>query len=465
MKKKKTILIFVKSKSVLAFLESFFKSSKKYRHVRCDSAGALLDGLSTNSPSAIITENSLLPLVSGRTSETPMITASTGNREKDIEASIAYKADLHIHRPFLGRDLEHKLQMIIGLKEANNALKQEVHHLQTVNDFIHLISSTLDPKDLLYRIVKKIAEIMPVTRCSIIRIDRFHKYAYVVAGFETQNLTAIKLSLKKYPEIEEALRTRKPVFIRDTTSDPLMMSVRDIVAPLGIRSILVMPIIFKEKVIGTLFLRTSRKQHEFSANEIRLLKTISDASANTLHNAFLFAQVEDEKTRLERLAITDYLTGIYNIRYFYHRIIEEFSRSERYAMPISCLMVDIDFFKKINDTYGHRTGDAVLKEFAQQLKHCTRKSDVLARYGGEEFIVMLPHTTVDGAKAEAERTREAIKNYRFKSLKNRAGISVSIGIATFPNPKITTHDELISSADDALYEAKKNGRDRVIVFK
>lgn len=462
--KKKTILIFAKNKSVLDFLEAFFKRSRKYRRLSCDSAEALLDGLSTNSPAAIITENALLPPIAGRTSETPVITLIEGSREKGIEASIAYKADLYLHRPFLDKDLEHKLQMVIGHQEATIALKQEVQNLQTINDVNQLISSTLDPEELLYRIVKKIAEIMPVTRCSIIRIDRLRKYACVVASFETPNLTAIKLSLKKYPEIEEALLNKKSVIVRDITSDPLMTSVRDIIAPLGIRSILVMPIIFEEKVIGTLFLRTSRTQHEFSENEIRLLKTISDASANTLYNAFLFAQIEGDKTRLEKLAITDYLTGIYNIRYFYHRIIEEFSRSERYALSISCLMLDIDFFKKINDSYGHKTGDAVLKEFSLLLKKCVRKSDVLARYGGEEFIVMLPQTTADGALAEAERIRNAIKSRKFKSLKNQAGMTVSIGIAAFPNTKIKNHNELISAADDALYEAKKSGRDRAIVF-
>jgi len=463
--KKKTILLFIKNKSALAFLESFFRHSRKYRRLNCENADALRDALSTSSPSAIITENSLLPLIARRMPEIPLITIHGSNRDKDIEASIANKADCYIQKPFLDKDLDHKLRLLINLKEENISLKEEVHQLQTINDFTQLISNTLDPKELLYRIVKKIAEIMPVTRCSIIRIDWLQKYAYVVASFETPNLTTIKLSLKKYPEIKEALLNKKPVIIRDIASDPRMACVRDIIAPLGIRSILVMPIIFEEKVIGTLFLRTSRTLHEFTESEIRLLRTISDASANTLYNAFLFARVEDEKTRLEKLAITDYLTGIYNIRYFYHRIIEEFSRSERYALPISCLMLDIDFFKKINDSYGHKTGDAVLKEFALLLKRHTRKSDVLARYGGEEFIVMLPQTSVDGAIAEAERMRSAIKRHKFKSLKNQIGITVSIGISASPNAMIKSHDELISAADDALYEAKRRGRDRVIVFE
>jgi len=233
---------------------------------------------------------------------------------------------------------------------------------------------------------------------------------------------------------------------------------------LGIRSILVIPIIFREKVIGTLLLRTSRKGQTFTGNEIKLLNAIANASANALYNAFLFEQAEDEKTRLEKLAITDYLTGIYNIRYFYHRIIEEFSRCQRYSQSIGCLMVDIDHFKKINDAYGHKTGDRVLKEFAQLLKKHSRKSDVLARYGGEEFIFLLPQTPLKGVLLEAERIRKSVKDHKFKSMKYKKGLTVSIGISVYPHIKITTHDDLITYADDALFTAKESGRDRVVVY-
>jgi diguanylate cyclase (GGDEF)-like protein len=462
--KKKRLLIFIKSRAVTAFLETFFRNAKKYRPIFCSSLPSFFDALSQGGHSAILTETALLPLISGKPSDIPVIIAIEGKRDKGIATAVAYKAEGYFVKPFLDKELDYTLQAVIRKGEALACLKREIHDLKTIIEFTQLISSTLDPKELLYLIVKKIADIMPVTRCSIIRIDWIHRYAYVVATFENPNISTIKLSLKKYPEIIEALLRKKPILIMDTTKDPIMRSVQNLIAPLGIRSILVMPIIFEEKVIGTLFLRTSRTNLSFTGNEIRLLQSISDAAANTLYNAFLFSQVEDEKTRLEKLAITDYLTGIYNIRYFYHRIIEEFSRAERYAMPISCLMVDIDFFKKINDAYGHKIGDMVLKEFALQLKKHTRKSDVLARYGGEEFIIMLPQTSLQGAVLEAERIRSAITLYKFKSLKNRSGITISIGISTFPNAKIKTHDELISSADDALYEAKNSGRDRVVVF-
>ncbi len=462
--KKRSILVFVRNRTASAFLEAFFKKSEKYLSVACRTPSSVREQLAANGHTALITDVGMLAHAAPATGAIPLIVLTGNDRNRGILAATAHHADRYITPPFLDSDLEHALLSVVEKTASVGRLKQEVRDLRVVNELSQLISSTLDPKELLYRIVKKISDIMPVTRCSIIRIDWLHKFAYVVASYETPGIATIKLSLKKYPEIIEALVKKKPVIVSDIAKDPLMAPVREIISPLGIRSILVMPIMFEQKVIGTLFLRTSRKRRSFSKNEIRLLQTLADASSNTLNNAFLFAQVEDEKTRLEKLAITDYLTGIYNVRYFYHRIIEEFSRSNRYGLPISCLMLDIDYFKKINDTHGHKVGDQVLKEFALKLKQHSRKSDVLARYGGEEFIVMLPQTTAEGALAEAQRIRRAIRSYKFKALRRRGTVTISIGIATFPNSRIKTHDDLISAADDALYEAKNSGRDRVIVY-
>ena len=462
--KKDSILAFVKSKSVAGPLETFFKGSGRYRPVFCSTTASVSDSFSKDDIRAIVAEASLLPLISMEHNDVPVVALVSDAREKQIVGADSHGTSGYVTTPFRAEDLAYTLSAAIRQRNEVAALKQEIKDLRTINDLTRLISSTLNPKELLYLIVKKIAEIMPVSRCSIIKTDGQRRYAYVVASFEAPDIDAIRLDLKKYPEILEALARKKPVVIKNIAVDPIMMNVKSIISALDIRSILVMPILFEKKVIGTLFLRTTRKRHTFDPREVRLLRTIADASANTLYHAYLFAQIENEKTRLEKLSITDFLTGIYNVRYFQHRIIEEFSRAERYGMPISCLMIDIDFFKKINDSYGHKVGDMILKEFSQQLKRCTRKSDVLARYGGEEFIVMLPQTTAQGAIAEAERIRNGIKRFRFKGLKNQRGLTVSIGVSSFPNAKIKDYDELISSADSALYEAKSKGRDCVILF-
>jgi len=461
--KKRAVLIFVESKTVRVFLEKYFRNSDQYQPLFCSTVAALNTALTKDGMSAVITEASLLKLTPLRSDEAPLIIVVNGDRKKGIAVVAAHKADGYITKPFLSEELEFTLKSVIRNNEVISTQKKEIKDLRTVNELTHLISSTLDPKEILYLIVKKIAEIMPVSRCSIIRIDWTNRNLYVVASYEDPDITPIKLSLKKYPEIAEFLKRKKAVHIEDVSTDPIMKPVRDLIAPLGIKTILILPIIFERKVIGTLFLRTSKKRR-FSAREIRFLTTITDVASNALYNAYLFTQTENEKTQLKKLAITDYFTGIFNVRYFYHRLIEEFNRSERYGLPISCLMIDIDFFKKVNDTYGHKTGDLVLKEFASHLKRCSRKSDLLARYGGEEFIMMLPQTTEKGAFAEAERIRKAVGALKFKSLKGRAGLTVSIGVSTFPHAKITNHDQLISAADDSLYKAKHGGRNCVIVF-
>ena len=164
----------------------------------------------------------------------------------------------------------------------------------------------------------------------------------------------------------------------------------------------------------------------------------------------------------ERLAITDYLTGIYNIRYFYNRLEEEFSRAVRYKIPLSCMMLDIDYFKKINDIYGHRIGDITLREFAQLVKSHTRKSDIFARYGGEEFIMLLPQTSLEGAIHEAERIKKAVSEHQFMGLEKEDKITVSIGIACTSDEKMKTPDDFITFADNALFTAKNRGRDQII---
>lgn len=465
MNDKHDIAVLSKGTVVLTFLQRFFKRLKFYNVTYFKTAEAFEKHIGDKPPVVIIVSDSLLASVAEKITKFPTIAIISGNRQNGIDNAIKYNVNRYIYKPFLDKDFEYKLESIILEKDSIEKMKDEIRQLEVITELTQLISTTLDPKEILYRIVKQIPEIMPVTRCSIIRVDWMHRYAYVVASFEDPNITGIKLSLRKYPEILEALTSKKPVVIKDIATDPLMQQVREIIAPLGIRSILVIPILFREKVIGTLFLRTSRAGHTFSQNEIRLLNSIGNSSANALYNAFLFEQIEDEKTRLEKLAITDYLTGIYNIRFFYHRIIEEFSRSQRYELPLSCLMLDIDHFKKINDIFGHKIGDRVLKEFAQLLKKHSRKSDVLARYGGEEFILLLPQTALEGAVREAERLRTFVKEHRFKSIKNERNLTVSIGIAVHPNAVIKSHDDLIAYADDALFKAKGGGRDKIEVFQ
>jgi len=273
----------------------------------------------------------------------------------------------------------------------------------------------------------------------------------------------IKIDLGRYPEVKKALQTKETVLIRDIRKDPLMAKVRRYLEKVRFDSIMVIPVIYREEVIGTLLLRTSRAGEGFKEEDVRFCRVVANVAAGALYNAYLYEMIEEEKTMLQRLAITDDLTGVYNHRYFAHRLQDEFDRVARYNHPLSLIMLDIDFFKVINDTYGHRKGDMILKEFAGVLKRNIRKSDILARYGGEEFVILLPQTDQSGAVIEGERIRRIIRehDYRIKDVK----ITISLGIATYPSKGIKTPDDLIGSADKALYLAKGKGRDSTEVYR
>jgi diguanylate cyclase (GGDEF)-like protein len=177
------------------------------------------------------------------------------------------------------------------------------------------------------------------------------------------------------------------------------------------------------------------------------------------------AQAEsEEKYRL--LAITDPLTGLPNRRHFFDVATAEFTRARRYEKPLSIIMTDIDHFKKINDNHGHQIGDLVIQLVAERLKKALRETDVSGRYGGEEFVALLPETSVRDAQAVAERVRESIENIGIDADGSLINITSSFGVSEYDgaNYKHQTIEEVIDDADKALYKAKNDGRNRVVVF-
>jgi diguanylate cyclase (GGDEF)-like protein len=171
-----------------------------------------------------------------------------------------------------------------------------------------------------------------------------------------------------------------------------------------------------------------------------------------------------ESVTLKTLAITDGLTGLFLPRYFQVRLQNEFERTVRYGPVLSLVMMDIDHFKQINDTYGHQQGNVVLKAMAEILRNGSRKVDILARYGGEEFCALLPHTTQAGALEYSERLRKAIEAYAFPSPKGPLKITLSFGVVGIPREGISSPEEFVACADAALYRAKAEGRNRVYPF-
>ena len=174
--------------------------------------------------------------------------------------------------------------------------------------------------------------------------------------------------------------------------------------------------------------------------------------------------LEDLNSRLLKISQTDGLTGLFNRRHLEESLKDMYQHSVRLGEPLSVVMVDLDKFKSVNDTYGHQVGDEVLRQLATLLTREIREIDRLGRYGGEEFMVLLPATTIDEAVTFAERARQAIEAHAFTFEGGSLNRTGSFGVACFPHTRIRECDALVRAADDALYVAKETGRNRVVRF-
>ena len=230
----------------------------------------------------------------------------------------------------------------------------------------------------------------------------------------------------------------------------------------GIKSVAMIPLWHRQTLIGSINFGSddpSRFTRDHASDFLAHLGTIASYSIENVVN----------RSRLLRSGFTDALTGWHNRRYLQVRIGEELARAQRDAANLVCLMLDVDHFKRVNDTWGHSAGDAVLRELAQRIESQVRASDIAARYGGEEFVVILPNTDTSDGMRLAERIRLAISATPITLPDGRdTTITASIGIAGICPGKNaddlkTMGDSLIARADVALYNAKSAGRDRVVV--
>ncbi|MCC6488250.1 MAG: sensor domain-containing diguanylate cyclase [Candidatus Hydrogenedentes bacterium] len=334
--------------------------------------------------------------------------------------------------------------------------------LFSVLDILKAIASRRRTHDVLYVFVEQVAHVIQMDRCSVVRIWGRDDQGQVVASHDDAKVRDLLIDLDKYPELRWSMDHFEKVVINDAQADPLTRGCPGLKES-GISSLLVVPIVLLDANIGSLFLRGARRNDPFTAREVGFCEIVAEAASNALERAHLLERLQNANERLERLAVTDELTGLHNHRYFRERYAEEFDRARRYALPLSCIMFDIDNFKKINDQHGHLQGDAILREIAARTLRTTRRSDIVARYGGEEFIIIMPQTGSEGARTQAERVRESVEAGVYEGLPKDAKVTVSVGVAELLYQEMLDGEALIRAADSALYEAKRTGKNRVVV--
>ncbi|MBN2467403.1 MAG: sensor domain-containing diguanylate cyclase [Deltaproteobacteria bacterium] len=216
-----------------------------------------------------------------------------------------------------------------------------------------------------------------------------------------------------------------------------------------VHSIACIPLVFFKDIIGVINVTNKQDKAGFSEEDVEMLKAVGDQAAVAIN-----------KAQLWEMAVTDSLTGLLVRRYFMAKFQEEFYRAERYKKVFSVIMADLDHFKHINDTYGHPVGDRYLRMVSQCMQRNFRDVDLIARYGGEEFVALLPETDKKLAYSSAERLRERVSHI---AIENFPRLTISLGIASYPEDGRDV-EALVRMADTALYAAKQQGRNRVVLY-
>ncbi len=243
--------------------------------------------------------------------------------------------------------------------------------------------------------------------------------------------------------------------------DPALYPMAFPQAPAGLASVALVPLLRNKRLLGSLNLG-SRDPSRFTP----ILGTDFVEHMGSIIAICLENVISNEM--LKYIGLTDALTGVYNRRYMDRRLVEEIARAQRQAYRVSCMYIDVDYFKQVNDTYGHQAGDDVLREVAGRIKAELRMSDALGRFGGEEFVVLLIDADLDSASMVAQRIRAGVADQPFVVGEGQMlSVSVSIGVATLGDAGRDqaiegVAQQLVAQADQALYEAKEGGRNRVV---
>jgi diguanylate cyclase (GGDEF)-like protein len=365
---------------------------------------------------------------------------------------------------------------------TNRTKLQQIHEITT-----SLVQSS-DTKEIYEKIMDSL----------FLCLNRMDAGAILLASDDTNRLTKVisrprdrRKDSKVYPSrpiVDRVMKEAKALMITNSAQNKETDSWSSMEGD-RLRSIICVPLVTKRGIRGVIYVCCTSAPQGFRDDDFLFISSLGNPAALAIENTLLHEQnrrsgealekarddleikvkertieLMEANRKLNELSITDSVTGLFNHRYFLRALEAEYRRALRYKRSVALLLLDIDHFKKVNDTYGHPCGDLVLKNLGGRLKGCLRSADISARYGGDEIAVILPETNKSKASEVAEKLRRQLEKISFEWDGNSFNITCSIGVAAVPETGIDNWNEFLYSADQSLYRAKGKGRNNVIAF-
>jgi two-component system cell cycle response regulator len=470
-----TRIVVVDDDEVLVGTLAFILREQGAQVVTLPDGDLLLEQLERETPDLLLLDI-MMPRVDGlellrrirlepRWADLPVLMVSSMPPEEATVKAFGLGAADFVPKPFRVRELMVRIEAHLARGRELRAARDDAKSREKMIDILHEVTDSLKPDEIYHILARRVARALNKSRCSLVLAKPGDVYGTVVAAYENPMLRNLRIHLARYPEILKALEADQIVIIEDVSADPLFADVRGEWLRDGISvqigSVAALPFRMRGEQSGVLFLRTARDETPLTKADAQFADTVIKAAVAAIEKAHDFATIVSDRERLEHLASHDVLTGCLNRRALIETLEREWDRSVRYSLVLTVLMIDLDHFKQVNDTQGHLAGDTVLRQLGDLLRREVRSVDAVGRYGGEEFVVILPETAQHGAAIFAERVRQRIQVMGFGTPERPLSITVSIGVASVPDPRVTTPETFLALADEALYRAKGDGRNVV----
>lgn len=389
--------------------------------------------------------------------------ACEGAAKKGGLNKVAAKARYVLPSGFLKKDLDTALRgcnEVLTLREEVDRLTGDVRsksdELSVVLEIGRVLTSSLELPKVLAKIMERIRTMVGAETWSVLLMDE--RNGDLVLEVVKGGLGDLRRKRVKLGEgvAGWAAEERAAKIVADVSREPRFKKNVDSVRGSVTRSVMAVPIMSKNGLLGVMEMINKAGGEGFTQADLHLVSRLVDQTAIAIERGEMYKRMAD-------LVITDDLTKLFNMRYLDRTLEVEIERAMRYNLSVSLIFMDIDFFKKVNDAYGHLIGSKLLVEVSQLLLRGLRRVDIVARYGGDEFVLVLPQTNVEAAKAIAERLRKSMEKHVFMKADNLSlRLTASFGIASYPD-HADTKEELMRLADEAMYQVKYHTRNAVYV--